>query len=230
MFLYEDEQEINEKKSKTVSLDECYNKEWVVLLNKQELLKNFQCLLCEQIANNAMELTCAEHEDQKDVLSVGEQCLFKYLKTHDNQCPIGNHGRCDYVKAKVVRRCVDELMVICPRQFVRQLDTKTSCQQREGDVSTTMITETTNCCTFKEYIKEMRAHLEKSCPLKPLECKFKMFGCDDIFFDFNLEQHLQSQMNKHLNLVLAHNNEIRQDLSRCHQNEIKQTVNLMILL
>ncbi|ETO34836.1 hypothetical protein RFI_02250, partial [Reticulomyxa filosa] len=50
---------------KTLSLDGCYDKEWVVL-KKPKLFKNFQCLLCKQIANNAMGLVCNKHEDRKE--------------------------------------------------------------------------------------------------------------------------------------------------------------------
>ncbi|ETO05248.1 hypothetical protein RFI_32149 [Reticulomyxa filosa] len=227
LFTYkkrEEEQETREKKLILVSLDECYNKDWVTLLNKQELLKNFECLLCKQIANNAMELTCDEHEEQKDVLSIGESCLMQWLKEQNKQCPVGKHDKCNYVKAKVVRRCVDELTAICPREFARQLGQKQDHQMKEGYATTEKSPEMKHCCTFEGKIKEMKEHLEQFCPLKPLECKFKAFGCDEVFFSFNLEQHLQSQVQKHLDLLWAHTGMIQQNLDQCHQKEKAQTV------
>ncbi|ETN99376.1 hypothetical protein RFI_38105, partial [Reticulomyxa filosa] len=51
-------------------------------------------------------------------------------------------------------------------------------------------------------IEEMKNHLQNECCLKPLECKFKEFGCDDILFEFNSQEHLQLKSSQHLNLLL----------------------------
>ncbi|ETN97404.1 hypothetical protein RFI_40124, partial [Reticulomyxa filosa] len=186
----EEDKKEKRKKTKKVSLDECYNEEWVLLLNKRKKLKNFYCLLCEEIANNAMELICNEHEDMKEGLVVGEQCLLKHLKDHNNQCPTKSHDGCNYVKGKTARNCIDDLMVICPRQFMSQLNVCQQDQTKEGIVNK----ETQYC-----YVKE---HLEgNSCSLQPVECKFKEFGCNDVLFNYNFEQHMQEQMKEHLDLL-----------------------------
>ncbi|ETO02219.1 hypothetical protein RFI_35217, partial [Reticulomyxa filosa] len=107
LMLHEEEDKV--KKLKTLSLDGCYDKEWVASSNKPKLFKNFQCLLCKQIANNAMDLVCNEHEDRKEAVLIGEQCLKRHLNEHNNQCPIGNHDNCNYVKAQTTRNCIREL-------------------------------------------------------------------------------------------------------------------------
>ncbi|ETO25236.1 WD-40 repeat protein [Reticulomyxa filosa] len=151
-------EESNLKDSKTLPVKKCYNKDWISFSVKSSTLKNFQCLLCKQIANNAMELICNEHKDYKESV-IGEQCLLKYLNENNNKCPIGDHNNCNYIKGQTARNCINELRVICPRQF-------------------------------KNEIK------------KPIECKFKRFGCNDILCNFNIEKHLQSGMDKHFNLLL----------------------------
>ncbi|ETO26341.1 hypothetical protein RFI_10797, partial [Reticulomyxa filosa] len=200
-----------ENKCKTISLEECYNKEWVTFLDEQLLLKNFQCLLCKEVANNAMELICNDHEDQKDALVVGGQCLMRYLNEHNGECPVGNHGLCNYVRGKAVRNFVDELVVICPRQFMSQETEKANVEMEEGTKITRGGPKVKHGCTFKGKIKEMKNHLERSCQLKPSECKFKEFGCKDLLFEFNAEQHLQSQMKRHMDLLLAYINVLQQN-------------------
>ncbi|ETO13475.1 G-protein beta WD-40 repeats containing protein [Reticulomyxa filosa] len=183
---------------KTLSLEGCYDKNWLASTNKLKHLQNFQCLLCNQIANNAMELTCNEHEDHKETLVVGEQCLIQYLSENNNQCPVGKHKDCTYVKVRALRNVIGGLKVICLQQFIIQSNLKTNMQTKKGDI----ITEAKQCCKFKGKLEEMKDHLGNECPLKPLECKFKKFGCDDVLYVSNFEQHLQLQMKKHLDLLL----------------------------
>ncbi|ETN99587.1 hypothetical protein RFI_37882, partial [Reticulomyxa filosa] len=120
----------------TLSLEGCYNKDWVATSTKQNKLASLQCLLCKQIANNAMELTCDEHDDYKDALIVGEQCLIKYLNENNNQCPIGKHGPCSCMKGRTVRNIVSKLKVICPRQFINYFNQKANEQTKEGEMAT----------------------------------------------------------------------------------------------
>ncbi|ETO17313.1 viral A-type inclusion protein [Reticulomyxa filosa] len=191
---------IKVKSLQILSLEGCYNKDWVAASNKQNRLKSLQCSICKQIANNAMELTCNEHEDHNDALVVGEQCLMKYLQENNNQCPTKEHNTCSYMKGRTIRRFVNELKVICPRQFVSYSNQRVGIQKREGGT----ITEIKRTCTFKGKIEEIKEHLENACPLKILGCKYKDYGCDDILYDYNFEEHLESQMKKHLHLLSDH--------------------------
>ncbi|ETO05019.1 hypothetical protein RFI_32380, partial [Reticulomyxa filosa] len=65
------------------------------------------------------------------------------------------------------------------------------------------------CCIFNGKIKE---HLDESCPLRPLKCRFKEFGRNDILFQSNFEQHLQLKMERHLDLLLSYIGELRKEL------------------
>ncbi|ETO34632.1 hypothetical protein RFI_02458 [Reticulomyxa filosa] len=205
----------DKKKANTVTFKECYDKEWVALLNEQASLKGFQCVLCEQIAHNAIELTCSEHEDYQDALVIGEQCLKQYLNEHNNQCPVGNHDNCNYMKSRTIRNLVDELTVICPRQFESQLANNQTKKEN-------IITETKQYCKYKGGIKKMEDHVDNSCCLKPVMCKFKDFGCDATLFDFNFEQHQKSQMQKHLGLLLDYIAVLQQKLDQYQLKESKQ--------
>ncbi|ETO28421.1 serine/threonine protein kinase [Reticulomyxa filosa] len=221
LILDEEEcQAVKVKSLKALLFEGCYDKDWMAASNKQSLLKSLQCLLCNQIASNAMELTCNEHEDHKDTLLVGEQCLMKYLHKHNNQCPIGKHGLCSYVKGRAVRRIVSELKITCPRQFINHFNQNANNRTKEGNI----ITEVEHVCKFKGNPEEMKEHLENTCPLKPLGCKFKEFGCHDILSDFNFEQHLQLQMKKHLDLLLEYVATLQNKMKQIQFNEFNPVI------
>ncbi|ETO34739.1 hypothetical protein RFI_02351 [Reticulomyxa filosa] len=182
---------------KALSLDGCYDKNWVAASNKQSTLRPLQCLLCGQVANNAMELTCDEHDDYKDTVIVGEQCLIKYLKENNDQCPIGEHGTCKHTKGRTARNFVCELKVICPRQFMKHFNQREENEAKEGD------TPMEDSCAFKGKINEVKEHLENTCSLKTLECIFKKFGCNESLYGSNFEEHMELQMKRHLDLLLG---------------------------
>ncbi|ETO15186.1 hypothetical protein RFI_22177 [Reticulomyxa filosa] len=75
------------------------------------------CCICNQIATNAMELHCDEHENVDQAYLFGEQCLQNYLKQNNGKCPIQQHEHCEFSQNKIVRKSVSELLVICPQQF-----------------------------------------------------------------------------------------------------------------
>ncbi|ETO04705.1 hypothetical protein RFI_32693, partial [Reticulomyxa filosa] len=195
--------EETEKSSKTLSLE--------------GYLKNLQCLLCSQIANNAMELTCDEHEEQEGTLVIGEQCLMKYLKENNNKCPIGKHGTCNYVKGRTARKYICDLKVICPRQFMKHSNQKEENETKEGDISME------DGCAFKGKISEVKEHLENACSMKTLECKFKEFGCDEILCGSNLEEHMELQMKKHLDLLSDYIASFQNKIKQSQLNETNQT-------
>ncbi|ETO00615.1 hypothetical protein RFI_36825, partial [Reticulomyxa filosa] len=78
-------------------------------------------------------------------------------------------------------------------------------------------------------IEEMKEHLENKCPLKHLECKFKEFGCDDILFNFNFEQHLQLQMKKHLDLLLDYITILQNKIKQSQFNEVNPIVIMLFI-
>ncbi|ETO28217.1 hypothetical protein RFI_08914 [Reticulomyxa filosa] len=90
---------------------------WVSPTNEPQKLIALICCLCNQIANNAMELHCDEHENADHIYLVGEECLQKYLKQNNGKCPIQRHDHCEFSQNKSLRKLVSELLVICPRQF-----------------------------------------------------------------------------------------------------------------
>ncbi|ETO18324.1 hypothetical protein RFI_18953 [Reticulomyxa filosa] len=74
------------------------------------------------VAKDAVELICKEHENETRGLIAGERCLEEYLKANENQCPIGNHSNCEFLKTRLARQKVNDLRVICPRQYQAKKD------------------------------------------------------------------------------------------------------------
>ncbi|ETO24505.1 hypothetical protein RFI_12652 [Reticulomyxa filosa] len=93
-----------ENKKETFSSSGCYNKDWVLLTNKPQKLSTLVCCICKQIANNAVELHCDEHENAEQVHLVGEECLQMYLKQNNDKCPIQQHDHCEFSKSKTLRQ------------------------------------------------------------------------------------------------------------------------------
>ncbi|ETO30957.1 hypothetical protein RFI_06162 [Reticulomyxa filosa] len=101
MLLVEEEQESKEDKKTSFSFSECYGKAWVSFTNESKRLDTLICCICNQIANNAMELHCDEHENADQVYLVGEQCLQSYLKQNNGKCPIQQHDHCKFSQGKI---------------------------------------------------------------------------------------------------------------------------------
>ncbi|ETO07798.1 hypothetical protein RFI_29594, partial [Reticulomyxa filosa] len=59
----ESEEKNLENQKETFSFSGCFKKEWLLLTNKPQKLNALMCCICNQIANNAMELHCDEHEN-----------------------------------------------------------------------------------------------------------------------------------------------------------------------
>ncbi|ETO05423.1 hypothetical protein RFI_31973 [Reticulomyxa filosa] len=72
----------------------CFDKNWVLQLNKQEDINDFICLICKQVANNPMEIDCSQHKNMDESLIVGENCLNQFLSQNPNSCPIEPHDNC----------------------------------------------------------------------------------------------------------------------------------------
>ncbi|ETO09120.1 hypothetical protein RFI_28269, partial [Reticulomyxa filosa] len=82
----------------------CYGKDWVLLTTKPDKVNPLVCHICKQIANNAVELHCDEHENAEQVYLFGEECLQSYLKQNNDKCPIQQHEHCEFSKSKVTRQ------------------------------------------------------------------------------------------------------------------------------
>ncbi|ETO00619.1 hypothetical protein RFI_36821, partial [Reticulomyxa filosa] len=147
-----------EKKTAIFSISGCYNKDWISLTNEPQKLNTWTCLLCKQIANNAVELHCDEHENFEQIFLIGEECLRQYLQQSNRKCPVGQHDHCEFFKSKTARQSVSELLVMCPRQYKSnedlQLSERTKTREDEKSI-----------CRFKGEIKEVQHHLETSCQL-----------------------------------------------------------------
>ncbi|ETO10693.1 hypothetical protein RFI_26682 [Reticulomyxa filosa] len=165
------EEESKENRKTYFSLSGCYNKAWVLLTNESQRLDTLICCLCNQIANNAMELHCNQHENADKVYLIGEECVQKYLKQNNGKCPIQQHDHCEFSQNKIVRKFVSELLVICPRQFhlkKRQSNEGIKSGEKEEEYNKFELNSNSNLkcnCNYVGKIKDLKDHLDKSCDL-----------------------------------------------------------------
>ncbi|ETO14629.1 hypothetical protein RFI_22741 [Reticulomyxa filosa] len=157
----EGEEKKAETKREAFSLSSCYNIDWISLTNEPQKLNTLACCLCNQIANNAMELQCNEHETAEHAYLVGEECLQMYLKQNDGKCPIEQHDHCEFSRSKTVRQLVSELLVICPRQY----ELTKHAQSDEGTKSGERGECEKGNCDYKGKIRDMKDHLDSLCNL-----------------------------------------------------------------
>ncbi|ETO18585.1 WD-40 repeat protein [Reticulomyxa filosa] len=189
----------------------CFSKDWLLQLNQQGQMNHFICLICKQVARNPIEITCTQHKESKESLIVGENCLKKFLTTNPNSCPVQPHDGCVYSQNRVAKLFIDDLQVTCPLQF--EHDSQTSNQ--EGEESEKMM------CNFKGQMKDLYNHLEDSCPLKSVDCWYKLFGCDYHCNKQKLQEHLISKLKFHFDLVVKFVHSLKQTI-QLYQNEITQ--------
>ncbi|ETO16542.1 hypothetical protein RFI_20797, partial [Reticulomyxa filosa] len=121
----------NEVNTEVIS-QSCFTKDWILQSQEQEYIQHFTCLICKQIANNAMQIVCSQHKDSDEALIVGEKCLQLFLKKNKECCPIQPNHNCQYLKAKMPRNYIDKLQVICLRQFEQEIQTLNKIK-REDD-------------------------------------------------------------------------------------------------
>ncbi|ETO29078.1 WD-40 repeat protein [Reticulomyxa filosa] len=188
-----DDEKNKESRPNAVVMRSCLDKNWILQSNQKEQIGNFICLICEQVANNAMELDCLQHENADELLIVGETCLRKYLCDNRNVCPVDSHEDCLYSKSKLAQRQIGELCVICPRQFEQNSQIVT--RRHEGKIVKAVM------CNFKGKIREVPDHLENACPLRLFDCWFKPFGCDHLCHENKLQEHLISNLKLHFELA-----------------------------
>ncbi|ETO20465.1 hypothetical protein RFI_16752, partial [Reticulomyxa filosa] len=195
--------------SEKISLEECYNKDWIITLNDSDKIDDYICEVCHNVARNAMELTCDSHEDMQKSLIVGEECLKHYLEQNDNKCPVGNHVNCEYSKMKLVRQYVNDLLVVCPRQYELSVQTGIKTTGTEGSELPMGVN-----CNFRGRLKDVADHLDQSCEFKTVDCPFHQYGCQGSFYQHSCQAHLQEQVEYHLNLVVDTTKTLQDQLSQ----------------
>ncbi|ETO36169.1 hypothetical protein RFI_00893, partial [Reticulomyxa filosa] len=46
----------------------CFDKNWILQLNKQGSIRDFICLICKQVADSPMEINCIQHKNMDELL------------------------------------------------------------------------------------------------------------------------------------------------------------------
>ncbi|ETO04633.1 viral A-type inclusion protein [Reticulomyxa filosa] len=223
----ENEEKKLENQKETISLSGCFPKEWVSLTNESEKVETLTCYLCNQIANNGMELCCDEHENVDQVYLVGEECLQKYLKLNNEKCPIEQHDYCEFSQNRIVRKLVSELLVICPRQFdlkKGQSNEETKSREEDNELNSNSISKSN--CDFKGKIKDLKDHLDKSCNLIPIKqvISSKIVMSESIETLQNMIKDLQSQIQDSKLQIIENKKQIK----KMKENENKQIEELNV--
>ncbi|ETO03621.1 hypothetical protein RFI_33781, partial [Reticulomyxa filosa] len=173
-------------------------------------------LICKQVANNPMEINCIQHKNMDESLIVGENCLTKFLIQNQNSCPIEPHDNCLHSQDRLAKRYINELDVICPRQFKQeQLQMSTQQGHEEGKAPGIVI------CDFKGKLKHVNDHLEHSCCLQMVKCWFESFGCNHLCLKSEITDHLTSNTQFHFDLIIKSFDTLQQTI-RQYQEEIKK--------
>ncbi|ETO01833.1 hypothetical protein RFI_35606 [Reticulomyxa filosa] len=102
------------------------------------------CFICKEIANYPLEIICPEHENMNKSLIVGKNCLKKFLNDYNN------NNDCKYHNMELLQLQINNLIVKCPYQFQKDLETPKNDQ----------------ICNFKGSIKEIKDHLNNYCLFK----------------------------------------------------------------
>ncbi|ETO07483.1 WD-40 repeat protein, partial [Reticulomyxa filosa] len=198
-----------ENKKEIFSSSDCYDKEWLSLTNEPQKLSTLVCCLCNQIANNAVELQCDEHENAEHAYLIGEECLHKYLRQNNGKCPIQQHEHCEFSKSKTIRQQISELLIVCPRQYnflkKKELNKYNNWNSKKQ-------------CDYKGKIREIKEHLDKSCQLISIEQIISL----EIQQQLNVVHEQIKQLQQHLQFNQNTVNELQTQL----RNEKIQTEEL----
>ncbi|ETO23359.1 hypothetical protein RFI_13826, partial [Reticulomyxa filosa] len=148
-------------------------------------------------------------------LIVGENCLNRFLSQNPNSCPVEPHDNCLYSQGRMAKRYINELDVICPRQFQQeqeqqQLQISTQQGHEEGETPGIVI------CDFKGKVKQVNDHLEHSCRLQMVKCWFESFRCNHTCLKSAIHDHLTSNMKLHFDLVIKSFDALRQNIRQYH--------------
>jgi len=179
----------NTNTNANVSLQGCFDKNWLLQSNSEDALKDFICLICKQIANNPVQLECSEHgetEEPEEYLIVGKYCLERHLKNNNEKCPVEEHQDCKYHNVQPFQAKIGNLDFICLRQY--ELNKQSTSQSEKK-------------CNFIGKKQALKKHLEGSCILASKQCYFKEFGCDILLCESNEDEHMKSHLKEHLKLV-----------------------------
>ncbi|ETO15258.1 hypothetical protein RFI_22105, partial [Reticulomyxa filosa] len=96
----------------------------------------------------------------------------------------------------------DDVLIIgeeCLNKHLQENSGK--CPSKNGHRSNegSKMTSLNDGCQYKGKIKDLQEHLEKSCPLSPIDCPFRKYGCKDIIFRYNEKEHIQAKIKYHMN-------------------------------
>ncbi|ETO11974.1 hypothetical protein RFI_25405 [Reticulomyxa filosa] len=164
MSKVEDEKVVTEPNTEAapVSLEQsCFSKDWILQSNQQEQIDHIICLICKQVANNPVEITCKQHKDLDVSRIVGENCLLKFLNANPNSCPVQHHDNCKYFRSETAQRHIDDLKVICPLQFKQDTQTSSSDVTTSDSSTSTTTDDEIDKALLEEWAKRIDFFREK---------------------------------------------------------------------
>ena len=129
----------------------------------------FNCNICTKVLRDPhLTVCCGQH--------FCESCLDHWFKKQKTTCPHCRHENFNHVLNKSLKREIDDLEIRCTKQGLgcqwvgelsslqTHLDSDKGCGYVEVQCS--------NKCGAKMKRKELKAHFERQCPLRTIQCQY----------------------------------------------------------
>jgi len=131
--------------------------------------ERFNCNICTRVLHNPYLTECCGHY-------FCESCIKQWFKKQKTTCPICRQENFNHVLNKALKREINDLEIQCTKQGLgcqwvgelsslqTHLDSDKGCGYVEVQCS--------NKCGAKMKRKELKAHLERQCPLRKIQCQY----------------------------------------------------------
>ena len=129
----------------------------------------FNCNICTKVLHDPhLTACCGQH--------FCESCLDHWFKKQKTTCPLCREKNFNHFLNKALKREIDDLEIRCTKQGLgcqwvgelRTLQTHLDSDKGCGYVEV----QCSNKCGAKMKRKELKAHLERQCPLRKIQCQY----------------------------------------------------------
>ena len=129
----------------------------------------FNCNICTKVLRDPhLTFCCGQH--------FCEFCLNHWFKKQKTTCPHCRHENFNHVLNKALKREIDDLEIRCTKQGLGcQWVGELNCLQTHLDSEQGCRCVEVQCskkCGAKMKRKELKAHLERQCPLRKIQCQY----------------------------------------------------------
>ena len=130
----------------------------------------FNCNICTKVLHDPhLTVCCGQH--------FCESCLDHWFKKQKTTCPHCRQENFNHVLNKVLKREIDVLEIRCTNQglgckFVGELSSLQTHLDSDKGCGYVQVQCSNECSWAKMKRKELKAHLERQCPLRKIQCQY----------------------------------------------------------